>query len=178
MPLDRPWVPLHILALGRQQSEFIDADVYLLTPRRPDLHPAPVAETSGRDGLVLAHDAEASKPLLDDLRSDKGMEWIPEDMWLTLLRVNETAQNLNYDLDVDTSRTGPVTRLLTDAKTARSGSASRQQSQAVALPAFTPARSDQSSARPALVAATVGAILGAAVVSTTRRRLARSRSAR
>jgi hypothetical protein len=30
------------------------------------------------------------------------MEWVPEDMWLTYLRVNTPAENLDYDLAVST----------------------------------------------------------------------------
>ena len=39
IPTPNPWVPLRILALGRQASELVQADVYLLTDRRPDTLP-------------------------------------------------------------------------------------------------------------------------------------------
>ncbi|MGH9149653.1 MAG: DUF2330 domain-containing protein, partial [Acidimicrobiales bacterium] len=100
IPTPDPWVPLRILALGRGELEPIDADVYLLTPRRPSLLPAPAA------GLSLQYDRQASSRLLDDLRSDKGMEWVPEDMWLSHLRVATRAGNLTYDLAISADGRG------------------------------------------------------------------------
>ena len=38
--------------------------------------------------------------LLDDLRSDVGMEWVPEEMWFTYLAVDAEARDLDYDLAV------------------------------------------------------------------------------
>jgi uncharacterized protein DUF2330 len=105
IPLEAPWVPLRVLALGRDAAEQINADVYLLTPARPNLLPEP------GDGLVRAYDQQASKPLLDDLRSDKGMEWVPERMWLTYLRVAEQAEALRYDLAIHPTGTGAPSRV-------------------------------------------------------------------
>lgn len=96
IPVEKPWVPLRILALGRDGNDRVDADVFLLTERRPALLPAPF-----RSGLSLEHDAEATASLLDDLRSDEGMEWIPSSAWLTKIRVAEDARNLRYDLAID-----------------------------------------------------------------------------
>jgi hypothetical protein len=110
IPTPNPWVPLRILALGRQASELIQADVYLLTDRRPDT--LPQAERSrglGTDqrGLIQEVSEPASKTLLTDLRSDRGMKWLPtDDMWLTYIRVNETADNLTHDLAIDASGYG------------------------------------------------------------------------
>ena len=73
IPTADPWVPLRILSLGKQAEDRVDADVYLLTDRSPTLLPA----ASG-DGLFLDHTAPASASLLDDLRSDRGMEWVPD----------------------------------------------------------------------------------------------------
>jgi hypothetical protein len=56
-----------------------------------------------REGLTLQHSQPASTLLLDDLRGDVGMEWVPTQAWLTKLRVTSTAANLRYDLAVDTS---------------------------------------------------------------------------
>jgi len=100
IPLENPWVPLRILGLGRAGAERIDADVYLLTPEEPALLPGP------NSGLIRVRSAAASKSLLDDLRSDKGMEWVPQSMWLTYLRVAEQAEKLRYDLAMDTSGRG------------------------------------------------------------------------
>jgi hypothetical protein len=95
IPVDEPWVPLRILALGQGPSRVIDADVFLLTDQRPTLR-------TGGVGTTLARSESASSSLLADLRSDKGMRWVPDDMWLTFLRVNTEARNLDYDLAVST----------------------------------------------------------------------------
>jgi len=105
MPTDNPWVPLRILGLGKQPDDLIQADVFLLTDEQPALLPAPSA------GLTLSHDDPATKLLLDDLRSDAGMGWVPRSAWLTKLEVNSSAGDLRYDLAVDTSgldRPSPV----------------------------------------------------------------------
>jgi hypothetical protein len=100
MPTDNPWVPLRILGLGKQPDDFVEADVYLLTDDRPALLPA------SNDGLALTHDAEATRSLLDDLRSDDGMSWVPQSAWLTKLAVNSSAGDLRYDLAIDASGAG------------------------------------------------------------------------
>jgi hypothetical protein len=112
IPTPNPWVPLRILALGRKASELVQADVYLLTDRRPEI--LPQAERSkgfgfGEDqrGLIQEVSQPASGTLLTDLRSDRGMKWLPESgMWLTYIRVNETAGNLKHDLAIDASGYG------------------------------------------------------------------------
>ncbi|HLF41848.1 MAG TPA: DUF2330 domain-containing protein, partial [Acidimicrobiia bacterium] len=106
IPMDNPWVPLRILGLGRDASEIIDADVYLLTPDKPALLPAP------GNGLVLQRSEQASKSLLDDLRSDKGMEWIPQEMWLSYLQVADEQSDLRYDLAIDNSEAGQPSRVM------------------------------------------------------------------
>jgi hypothetical protein len=99
IPTDQPWVPLRILSLGKTADERVDADVYLLTDRVPTILPA----ASTGSGLDLRHTAPASRSLLDDLRSDRGMEWVPERAWLMKLTVDARAADLRYDLAVDTS---------------------------------------------------------------------------
>jgi hypothetical protein len=105
IPTDNPWVPLRILGLGKQADETVGADVYLLTDGQPAL-------LHGEDdGLRRERSQPASPSLLADLRSDKGMEWVPESMWLTYLRLDTSAGALTYDLAVDTSgasRPSPV----------------------------------------------------------------------
>jgi hypothetical protein len=98
IPTTNPWVPLRILGLGRTPAERIDADVFLLTDRRPAL-------LAGEDGRALTVERQepASGRLLADLRSDKGMEWMPESMWLSYLKVAATPGQLTYDLAVDAS---------------------------------------------------------------------------
>jgi hypothetical protein len=110
IPTPSPWVPLRILALGRKASELVQADVYLLTDRRPETLPqAEHSKGFGVDqrGLIQEVSEPASSSLLADLRSDRGMKWLPEsDMWLTYIRVNETAGNLTHDLAIDASGYG------------------------------------------------------------------------
>ena len=61
----------------------------------------------GNTYLVLERSERASTTLLADLRSDKGMGWLPdEDVWLTYLRVDARAGDLTYDLAVDASGAG------------------------------------------------------------------------
>jgi Uncharacterized protein conserved in bacteria (DUF2330) len=102
IPTGNPWVPLRILGLGHRPAEQIDADVYLLTERRPALLPRPVAP--GQAGVSLEQSHPASSLLLDDLRRDKGMGWVPSDgMHLSYLRVDTTAGKLTHDLAIDAS---------------------------------------------------------------------------
>ncbi|MGH2691346.1 MAG: DUF2330 domain-containing protein, partial [Actinomycetota bacterium] len=106
IPTDDPWVPLRILGLGKQSEEIIDADVFLLTEREPALLPEPAA--AGQRGMSLERSEQASQSLLNDLDSDKGMKWIPEEsgMWLTFLNLNIDAGDLTYDLAVDQTGAG------------------------------------------------------------------------
>jgi hypothetical protein len=102
IPTANPWVPLRILGLGHQPSDPIQADLYLLTDRRPAMLPRPVAP--GVRGVALEQSGPASGQLLADLRADKGMEWLPAaGMWLSYLRIDSTAGELTHDLAVDTS---------------------------------------------------------------------------
>jgi hypothetical protein len=102
IPTANPWVPLRILALGKTGGETVQADVYLLTDRAPALLPVP----TGDNGIRLDHSAAASDGLLADLRSDRGMEWIPSSGWLTKVAVDGAASQLSYDLAIDASGNG------------------------------------------------------------------------
>ncbi len=106
IPTPDPWVPLRILGLGKGDVERVEADVFLLTDRQPAMLPQPVG-----DGLFLDHSAQASSSLLDDLRSDAGMEWIPEAAWLSKVRIDAAAGDLTYDLAIDASGQGTPSRL-------------------------------------------------------------------
>jgi hypothetical protein len=109
IPTDDPWVPLRILALGQSGAAVIEADVFLLTPREPELLPGPAGSGAvvERDGLNLVRSEEASELLLTDLAGDRGMHWLPtEDMWLTYLTLNEEARDLTYDLAMDVTGSG------------------------------------------------------------------------
>jgi hypothetical protein len=110
IPTADPWVPLRILGLGHQATDPIQADVYLLTDRRPAMLPRPVA--AGGHGVALERSGPASAQLLADLRADKGMDWLPASgMWLSYLRIDSTAGELTHDLAVDAgghARPSPV----------------------------------------------------------------------
>jgi hypothetical protein len=116
IPTSEPWVPLRILGLGLGDKP-VEADVFLLTGEEPKL-------LAGGSGLSIERSEAASAGLLRDLRSDKGMEWVPETMWLSYLTVQSPAATLDYDLAVSAHRdtlptiervgiAAPQTRLLT-----------------------------------------------------------------
>jgi hypothetical protein len=96
IPTPNPWVPLRILGVGLHPGERINADVFLLTDKRPALLPG-----NSAPGLVLDRQAPATSTLLTDLRTDKGMDWMPQSMWLTYLKVDASPAQLTYDLAVD-----------------------------------------------------------------------------
>lgn len=102
IPTKNPWVPLRILALGKTAQEPVQADVYLLTDHAPALLPAP----TGNNGIRLDHSAPATDSLLTDLRTDRGMDWVPSTGWLTKVAVDGTAGQLGYDLAIDASGAG------------------------------------------------------------------------
>jgi hypothetical protein len=109
IPTPNPWVPLRILALGRQDADLVQADVYLLTDVRPATLPLAVQPNGDPDqrGLIQEVSEPASTSLLADLRSDRGMDWMPADqMWLTKINVNAPAETLTHDLAVDASGFG------------------------------------------------------------------------
>ena len=111
IPTPNPWVPLRVLGLGRQPGEVIEADVFLLTEARPNLVPAP-GTSDLSDGVALERSSEASSLLLADLRSDKGMGWMPtEGMHLTYLRIDALAADLVHDLAIDASGTAIPSRI-------------------------------------------------------------------
>ena len=102
IPTPNPWVPIRILGLGKGADARVDANVYLLTDNAPALLPAP----TGSNGMRLDHSDRASKSLLDDLRSDRGMSWVPTAGWLTKVAIDASAPQLSYDLAVDASGQG------------------------------------------------------------------------
>ncbi|HJT38574.1 MAG TPA: hypothetical protein VJ818_09125, partial [Actinomycetota bacterium] len=99
---------LRILALGKQTSEVISADVFLLTDNVPAMLPAPVGarNTAGgpiAPGMTLVRSERASASLMHDLSIDKGMSWMPKSMWLSYIHVSAPADTLGYDLAIDAS---------------------------------------------------------------------------
>jgi hypothetical protein len=120
IPTKAPWVPLRILALGAKGLQPIQADVFLLTDRQPALLPAPEGShelSPIATGLRLQVSEPASDQLLADLRSDRGMTWLPtSNMWLSFLQLDAKARDLRYDLAIDPSgrdRPSPVDAGLT-----------------------------------------------------------------
>ena len=105
IPTTNPWVPLRILGLGAPSQAPVEADVYLLTDRMPALLPEPIdatdAPVKAGAGLELLRSEPASASLLTDLRSDKGMSWVPQSGWLTKLGIDARADQLSFDLAID-----------------------------------------------------------------------------
>ncbi|MEA3057081.1 MAG: hypothetical protein QOD30_2513 [Actinomycetota bacterium] len=104
IPTDAPWVPLRILGLGLDGGRQVQADVFLLTDERPAL-------LAGGRGLSIGRSERASASLLDDLRTDVGMTWVPSSMWFTHLPLSTSAKSLDYDLAVSV-RSGTVPSLV------------------------------------------------------------------
>lgn len=107
IPTPNPWVPLRILALGKTGAERVEADVYLLTDIKPALLPSPVLP----NGMQLQHSQPATQALLADLRSDQGMDWIPESAWLSKIAIDASASQLAFDLAIDASGQGTPSRV-------------------------------------------------------------------
>jgi hypothetical protein len=103
IPTAAPWVPLRILGLGKSGQDKVDADVYLLTDARPQMLPTPV----GLNGMRIDHSAAATQSLLNDLRSDKGMDWVPTSAWLTKVAIDGSAAQLKYDLAISATAAAP-----------------------------------------------------------------------
>jgi hypothetical protein len=103
IPTANPWVPLRILGLGKAGADRVDADVYVLTDQAPRMLPEPA---NAENGLFLDHFAPATNSLLDDLRSDKGMSWIPDAAFLTKVRIDGTAAQMKFDLAIDATGQG------------------------------------------------------------------------
>lgn len=99
VPVERPWVPIHILGFDLPNDAPVIADVFLLTPDRPELLHG--------EGLAVNRSEAASQLLLDDLRSDENMEWVPTDGWFTHLELDGTAGDLTYDLSIGADGIAP-----------------------------------------------------------------------
>ncbi len=98
IPLKAPWIPLQILALGKIATEIVDADLFVLTDHAPSLSP----QIWDMPGMKLRAYRQANPALLQDLRSDEGMEWLPaEGMWLTAMTLHTPAGAIGYDLSID-----------------------------------------------------------------------------
>ena len=82
---------------GSTPTALVQADVFLLTDDRPQL-------LAGGPGLALERSQPASPQLLDDLRSDQNMGWVPDSQWLSYVKVDATAGDLHYDLATSVDR--------------------------------------------------------------------------
>ena len=83
-----PWVPLRILALGKTGSRA--GRRRRLPPDRP--RPGAAAGADRRRTASASMPASAwPTACSDDLRSDRGMEWVPTSGWLTKVAVDGTA---------------------------------------------------------------------------------------
>jgi hypothetical protein len=103
IPMRAPWIPLRILTLGKVPAEAVDADLFVLTDQRPTFAPRL------RDviGMHVRANEPASDSLLADLRSDRGMSWLPaRGMWLTALSLDTRAATVTSDLSIDGG--GPI----------------------------------------------------------------------
>jgi hypothetical protein len=94
IPLAAPWVPLRILGLGLQPTDQIQADVFLLTDKHPKLHFPEV-------GVEVRSSDQATAALLNDLRADKNMDWVPQQAWLTFMSIDGQTKQIKSDLTVD-----------------------------------------------------------------------------
>jgi hypothetical protein len=107
IPVERPWVPLRILGLGREASEIVEADLFLLNETKPALLPG-LEGPGTAGGLVHERSGPASEQLLADLASDRGMEWLPTDgMWLDYIRISVPAGQLDHDLALSVDGAAP-----------------------------------------------------------------------
>ncbi len=105
IPTPNPWVPLRILSLGLPEDARVEADVFLLTENVPEMLPAPALRTD--KGVILERSERASRLLLEDLASDKGMGWLPRsEMWLSYLKIDTDAGRLDHDLAIDATGFG------------------------------------------------------------------------
>ena len=105
IPTPNPWVPIRILTLGLPDDARVQADVFLLTENVPEMLPTPVV--GQKKGMILERSERASTPLLTDLQSDKGMDWLPtEDMWFSYIKIDADAADLRHDLAIDATGVG------------------------------------------------------------------------
>jgi hypothetical protein len=105
IPMKAPWIPLRILTLGKVPSEVVDADLFVLTDQRPTFAPA----LHDFIGMHVRANEPASDSLLADLRSDRGMGWLPASgMWLTALGLDTRAATISSDLSIDGGGPAPV----------------------------------------------------------------------
>ncbi len=109
IPTANPWVPLRILALGKTGEERVDADVFMLTDRRPALLPAP----TGDNGL-LARPQRSRRRTRCSTTCAPTAAWsgCRRRAWLTKVAIDSAAAQLAFDLAVDTSGARQPSRVM------------------------------------------------------------------
>ena len=177
IPTPNPWVPLRILGLGKTAGEFISADVFLLTERAPSVLPAPdglgARGVPSLRGMTLQRSELASDSLMSDLRSDKGMDWMPKrGLWLSFLSINSAAGDLKRDLAIDASGGGQPSWLaagLTKPVGVSISPIIRPVTEEVFRPVFNPTPVPRRDAAP-IAAAAVGALAAGVLLGRSVRR--------
>ena len=101
IPTDNPWVPLRILGLGKIAGETVSGR--RLPHDRSSTGPAPGPGRERPQRSTTTSPPATS--LLDDLRSDKGMDWVPNAAWLTKIGID--ADPTRADLRPRGRRDGP-----------------------------------------------------------------------
>jgi hypothetical protein len=101
------WVPLEVLANAQDP---VDADVFLLTDRRPvtgeesslfDIPSDSVGDRlPGAEGFTVQAQEFMNLQLHNDLASDRNMSWVPNDAWVTHLVLNAPSPTVTYDMSL------------------------------------------------------------------------------
>jgi len=103
LKVPHPWVPLEVLALDGQE---VQADIYLLTDQPiyvSDLN-AKFGQSSvgsnvpGATGFKLAFQEKLNATLFHDLSTDRNMNWVHSDGWLTYLSLDAPDTTVTYDM--------------------------------------------------------------------------------
>ena len=76
-----------------------------------DITPTMLPVPDGFNGMTLDNSQPASESLLADLRSDRGMEWVPAKAWLSKIRLDGEASQFGYDLAIDATGAGMPSRV-------------------------------------------------------------------
>lgn len=102
MHTPRLWVPLEVLA---NESDALDADVYLLTDARPTAWLAgfgavdPTAgDLPGAPGFRIIRQEPVGDQLYRDLSTDKNMGWLTPGGWFTALNLSTIGSKVTYDM--------------------------------------------------------------------------------
>lgn len=102
------WVPIEILALEDQKAE---ADLYLLTDTPVNtsdlgmkIGVSPVgSEIPGAPGFKIVSQKQLSPQLYKDLSTDRNMNWVQPESWLTYLSLDAPQTAISYDLSVSSN---------------------------------------------------------------------------